>query len=105
MEDKCVGNMKIHMEHCLYGVKFLMVKSIGQIIWQFWIRENIITMPICGGEAKLFMNHKKITGLTLWCECQSCYAKTTGYCPKDDLESFEQCKELALKAWNRRIEE
>jgi hypothetical protein len=46
MEDKCVGNMKIHMEHCLYGVKFLMVKSIGQIIWQFWIRENIITMPI-----------------------------------------------------------
>lgn len=67
--------------------------------------EELKKCPFCGGEAKLFMNHKKITGLTLWCECQSCYAKTTGYCPKDDLESFEQCKELALKAWNRSIEE
>ena len=60
--------------------------------------------PFCGGEAKVYMEHKKI-GLTLWAECRECGAKTVGYCPKNDLESFERCKELAIEAWNRRVPE
>lgn len=57
--------------------------------------------PFCGGEAKAYMFNKK-SGLTLWCECRRCGAKTIGYLPKDDLEDFEKCKEAAIKAWNRR---
>lgn len=44
----------------------------------------------------------KKSGLTLWCECRRCGAKTIGYLPKDDLEDFEKCKEAVIKAWNRR---
>lgn len=66
--------------------------------------ERLKRCPFCGGEAKAYMKHKEI-GLTLWAECQKCGAKTTGYCPTDNLEDFEQCKALALKAWNRRVPE
>lgn len=58
--------------------------------------------PFCGGEAKIYMRHYKI-GLKLWCECKICHAKTVGYLPEDDLDSFEQCKESSIKAWNRRV--
>lgn len=67
--------------------------------------EGLKSCPFCGGEAKVFMEHNRATGLTLWCQCKGCYAKTVGYCPKDDLESFEQCKELAINEWNRRTGE
>ncbi len=60
--------------------------------------------PFCGGEAKTYMKHK-IIGLTLWVQCTKCNAETLGYCPKDDLESFEECKKLAIEAWNRRVYE
>ena len=52
--------------------------------------EPLKPCPFCGGKAKIHMEHKRIG--------------TAGYCPKDDLESFEECKELAIKAWNRRTE-
>lgn len=66
--------------------------------------EQLKPCPFCGGEAKIYMEHKKI-GLTLWGQCTKCYAKTSGYCPIDDLESFEKCKKLAITAWNRRTYE
>ncbi len=65
---------------------------------------ELLPCPFCGGKAKIYMEHKKI-GLTLWGECTECSAKTDGYRPKDDLESFEECKELAIAAWNRRAYE
>lgn len=58
--------------------------------------------PFCGGEAKMYMGHKIVIGLTLWCECQKCHAKTVEYCPKDDIENFGQCKASVSKAWDRR---
>ena len=63
--------------------------------------EQLKPCPFCGGEAIAYMFNKK-SGLTLWCECKICHAKTVGYLPEDDLDSFEQCKESAINAWNRR---
>lgn len=67
--------------------------------------KGLKSCPFCGGKAKVFMEHDRAIGLTLWCQCQNCHAKTIGYCPKDDLESFKQCKELAINEWNRRTGE
>ncbi len=60
--------------------------------------------PFCGGKAKAYMAHREME-LTLWVECQKCGAKTIGYYPNDDVEDFERCKELAIKAWNKRVSE
>lgn len=38
--------------------------------------EQLKPCPFCGGEAKVFMEHNRETGLTLWCQCKNCYAKT-----------------------------
>lgn len=66
--------------------------------------EKLKPCPFCGGEAKLKMEHKPGIGLTLWCECESCGAEATGYCPQDNIDSFDKSRELALEKWNRRAE-
>lgn len=72
--------------------------------------EELKRCPFCGGEAKLKMECKHDVGWTIWCECTKCYAKSTGYCPelskKDKaLNNIDTCKNAAIKAWNRRVEE
>ena len=66
--------------------------------------------PFCGGNAKTKMRRKSTVVWTIWCECEKCHTKTIGYCPNMEnadkiLENIEDCKELAIKAWNRRVEE
>lgn len=73
------------------------------------MKKEIKKCPFCGGEARLKMENKRDVGWTIWGECKSCYAKTTGYCVslKSDtaLEDIERCKEKASEAWNRRVKE
>lgn len=66
--------------------------------------------PFCGGEARLKMECKRDIGWTIWCECNSCYAKIPGYCPKLTkenmaLENIKDCEKSAIEQWNRRVEE
>lgn len=72
--------------------------------------EELKKCPFCGGEAKVKMKNKDYCGLTIYCECENCYAKLPGYCPnmKDEnraLDSIFNCKKQAMQAWNRRVEE
>ena len=53
---------------------------------------------------------KRDIGWTIWCTCNKCNAETSGYCPdlsKEHraLDNIDDCKKLAIKAWNRRVEE
>lgn len=56
------------------------------------------------------MENKRDIGWTIWCTCNKCNAETSGYCPdlsKEHraLDNIDDCKKLAIKAWNRRVEE
>ena len=71
--------------------------------------EELKKCPFCGGKANVKMEHKHSIGWTIWCACNECHAKTSGYCPdlsKEHraLDNIDNCKKLAIKAWNRRVE-
>lgn len=56
------------------------------------------------------MENKRDIGWTIWCTCNKCNAETSGYCPdlsKEHraLDNIDDCKKLAIIAWNRRVEE
>lgn len=64
--------------------------------------------PFCGGKSVIKAVNKNY-GLTIWCQCNKCGARTEGYCPntnKEDetMESIEQCKNKAVILWNRRAD-
>ena len=66
--------------------------------------------PFSGGEARLKMENRHDVGWVIYVECKVCNASTLGYCPnlsKEDtaLEDINNCKKLAIEAWNRRAEE
>lgn len=72
--------------------------------------EELKKCPFCGGEASVKMEHKHSIGWTIWCTCNKCHAETSGYCPdlsKEHraLDNIDDCKKLAIKEWNRRVEE
>lgn len=65
---------------------------------------NLKLCPFCGGKATLKATNNR--GFIIWCAC-NCGARTMGYYPdmnKEDniLNNIEECKERAIKAWNRR---
>lgn len=71
------------------------------------VMEELKKCPFCGGEATLKMENKSGIGWTIWCTCNKCHAKTSGYCPdlsKEHraLDNIDNCKKLAVEAWNRR---
>lgn len=64
------------------------------------MNEELKPCPFCGGEAVIKAINKNY-GLTIWCQCNECGARTEGYCPntnKEDetMESIEQCKNKAV---------
>ena len=64
--------------------------------------------PFCGGKSVIKAVNKNY-GLTIWCQCNECGARTEGYCPntnKEDetMDSIEQCKNKAVILWNRRTD-
>ena len=64
--------------------------------------------PFCGGKANIKGANKKGYALIIWCECNDCNARTSGYCPDlenedTSIESIERCKIKAIEAWNRRV--
>lgn len=68
--------------------------------------EKLKRCPFCGGNAKLKLRNVNST-ITIWCECTKCNAKTEGYCPnisnhETAMELIENCKEMAIEAWNIR---
>lgn len=70
------------------------------------MNEEIKSCPFCGGKATI-RGKMKSYGFTIWCQCDECDARTTGYCPNlDDEEasvaSIEKCKEKAIELWNKR---
>lgn len=72
--------------------------------------EELKKCPFCGGKATLKMENKRDIGWTIWCTCNKCNAETSGYCPdlsKEHraLDDIDDCKKLAIKAWNRRVGE
>lgn len=65
--------------------------------------------PFCGWEAVIKAIYKSY-GFTIWYQCKnnSCDARTVGYCPNiseenHTLENIESCKNKAVEAWNRRV--
>lgn len=63
--------------------------------------------PFCGNEASIKAAVKSY-GITIWCECNNCHARTEGYCPdleneNTSVENIERCKIKAIEAWNRRV--
>lgn len=70
--------------------------------------EELKPCPFCGGKSVIKAVNKNY-GLTIWCQCNECGARTVGYCPnknKEDetMESIEQCKNKAVILWNRRAD-
>lgn len=68
--------------------------------------EELKPCPFCGGEAVIKEVNKNY-GLTIWCQCPKCGAKTEGYCPNTNnedktIDNIENCKNRALEQWNRR---
>ena len=62
--------------------------------------------PFCGGEAVIKAVNRNY-GLTIWCQCTKCDARTEGYCPDTNnedatIDNIENCKNRALEQWNRR---
>lgn len=67
--------------------------------------------PFCGGKAIIKAVDKNY-GFTIWCQCKdgNCGARTAGYCPDtsnedNSLENIERCKNKAIEAWNRRVDD
>ena len=63
--------------------------------------------PFCGGEAVAKAVNRNY-GLTIWCQCKECGARTEGYCPTTNnedttIDNIEDCKNRALDRWNRRM--
>lgn len=70
--------------------------------------EELKPCPFCGGKSVIKAVNKNY-GLTIWCQCNECGARTEGYCPntnKEDetMESIEQCKNKTVILWNRRAD-
>ena len=68
--------------------------------------EELKPCPFCGGEAVIKAVNRNY-GLTIWCQCIKCYARTEGYCPDTNnedatIDNIENCKNRALEQWNRR---
>lgn len=70
--------------------------------------EELKPCPFCGSEAVIKAVNKSY-GFTIWCQCKdgNCTARTAGYCTDtnnedNSLENIENCKNKAVKAWNRR---
>lgn len=70
--------------------------------------EELKPCPFCGGKGVIKAVNKNY-GLTIWCQCKKCCARTEGYCPNtnnedETMESIEQCKNKAVILWNRRAD-
>ena len=70
------------------------------------MNEELKSCPFCGGTGIIKAVNKNY-GLTIWCQCKKCGARTEGYCPStnnedETIESIEQCKNRAVTLWNRR---
>lgn len=70
--------------------------------------EKLLPCPFCGGEVSIKARDKRDVGFTIWCECSKCHAETSGYCPDinnedNSIENIENCKQLAIQAWNKRV--
>lgn len=70
--------------------------------------EELKPCPFCGGIGKVHAKKKDDIGLTIWCECEKCHAKTQGYCPNVEheecaLDNIEYGKNKAINSWNRRM--
>lgn len=70
--------------------------------------EELKPCPFCGGEAVIKAVNRNY-GLTIWCQCQKCGARTEGYLPNTNnedatIDSIENCKNRALEKWNRRVD-
>ena len=68
--------------------------------------EELKPCPFCGGEAVIKAVNRNY-GLTIWCQCLKCDARTEGYCPDtnnedETIDNIENCKNIALEQWNRR---
>lgn len=71
------------------------------------MREELKPCPFCGGKAVIKAVNRN-QGLTIWCQCPKCGARTEGYCPDtnkedDTMENIEECKKRAIEAWTRRV--
>lgn len=69
--------------------------------------EELKPCPFCGGIGKVYAKKKDDIGLTIWCECEKCHAKTQGYCPNGEheecaLDNIEYSKNKAINLWNGR---
>lgn len=69
--------------------------------------EKLKPCPFCGGAGKVKAAEKDDVGLIVWCACESCNARTGGYCPNirhedSAIENIDYCKSKAIEAWNRR---
>ena len=71
------------------------------------MNEKLKPCPFCGGECKIKAAKKEYIGFTIWCECENCHARASGYCPdmkKEDtaIVNIDSCRNKAIEAWNRR---
>ena len=71
------------------------------------MNEKLEPCPFCGGECKIKAAKKEYIGFTIWCECENCHARASGYCPdmkKEDtaIVNIDSCRNKAIEAWNRR---
>lgn len=69
--------------------------------------EELKPCPFCGGEAVIKAVNRNY-GLTIWCQCLKCDARTKGYCLDTNnedatIDNIENCKNRALEQWNRRV--
>ena len=59
------------------------------------MREELKTCPFCGGKAVIKAVNRNY-GLTIWCQCTKCDARTEGYCPDTNneyatIDNIENC--------------
>lgn len=71
------------------------------------MNDKLKPCPFCGGECKIKAAKKEYIGFTIWCECENCHARASGYCPdmkKEDtaIVNIDSCRNKAIEAWNRR---
>lgn len=62
--------------------------------------------PFCGGEAKIKATQEG-KDLKIWCQCQKCHARTTGYYANTEwenntMQNIMQSKTNAVEEWNKR---
>lgn len=69
------------------------------------MEKNLKSCPFCGGEA--IIKTEYTSRFVIGCECSKCFAKTARYTldikMPNALERIDECKQLAIEAWNRRV--